>query len=286
VYVWSIARAFGGRVVLRIEDHDRGRCRPEYERAILDDLDWLGLLPDVAPTAEYRAGPTPFRQSDGAPRHEAALAQLERDGVAYPCDCSRRQILRARAEAPEVPESSDATLVSQVDGAELPYPGNCRSAHVSPSSTAARRLRLDDRIETFADLRLGPYAQQPSAQCGDVLIRDRHAQWTYQFAVVVDDFAQDIDLVIRGEDLLLSTGRQLAIGRLLGRSAPPAFLHHPLVRHEGGAKLSKSNHDTGLRAMRESGQTPGDVLGLAAQLGGLQDTAASLDAADLARLWG
>ncbi|MDZ7630556.1 MAG: glutamate--tRNA ligase family protein [Gemmatimonadaceae bacterium] len=122
----------------------------------------------------------------------------------------------------------------------------------------------------FDDLRHGQQMQTPAAQCGDLLLRDRLGQWTYQFAVVVDDLAHAIDLIIRGDDLLASTGRQLMLAERLGRDTPPAVLHHPLVVHPDGTKLSKSLGDTALRELRESGWSAARVLGQAAWLGGLR----------------
>lgn len=270
VWVWSVARAFGGRVLLRVEDHDRLRCRPEYEAGLLDDLDWLGLAADDAPTVTYRSwGPHPVRQSDRTAIYAAALAGLEARDLAYPCRCSRRDIAR---------------VVGEVPHAELRYPGTCRHAAVPPTETLARRVRMADGTERGTDLRLGEMVQVPAEQCGDVLVRDRHGLWTYQFAVVVDDLAQEIGLVIRGEDLLASTGRQRRLAALLG-GAPPDVLHHPLVRHPDGEKLSKSSGDTGLRDLRAAGWTPERVLGLAAHLGGLAPSPAPLAAAALASLW-
>ncbi len=127
----------------------------------------------------------------------------------------------------------------------------------------------------------GPQAQDPSLQCGDLLARDRDGNWTYQFAVVVDDIDQHVDVVIRGDDLLPSTGRQIRLARLLGRAEPPAFLHHGLVRHAGGAKLSKSDGATGLRDLRAAGWSPERVLGEAAWLGGLRAESRPLAAAEL-----
>jgi len=271
VWVWGVARAFGGRVLLRLEDHDQGRCRPEYEAGILDDLDWLGLVPDGATTATFRAGPHAQRQSDNMDRYAARLTAFEADGLAYPCDCSRADVQRAAPVA---------------DGAEPRYPGTCRSAGVTPDETLARRVVMADGAEAFVDLRLGPQHQVPAAQCGDVLVRDRRGQFTYQFAVAVDDFEQRVDLIIRGEDLLDSTGRQLRIARMLGRVTMPQVLHHPLVRHPDGRKLSKSAGDTGLRDLRAAGRSAAEVLGLAAQLGGLQETPRPLDAGSLAALFG
>jgi glutamyl-tRNA synthetase/glutamyl-Q tRNA(Asp) synthetase len=266
VYVWGLARAFGGRVLLRLEDHDRSRCRPEYEAAILDDLDWLGLVPDEGLTEAFRRGPHALRQSDNPARYEAALAALEARGLVYPCDCSRKDIAR---EVPVAP------------GEEPRYPGRCRARAVNPAATSARRLRMEPGVERFDDLRLGPQAQDPDAQCGDLLLRDRLGQWTYQFAVVVDDVEQQVDVVIRGEDLLDSTARQIRLARLLGRAVPPRFLHHPLLRKPGGEKLSKSAGDSGLRELRAAGVSPAEVLGRAAFLVGLQAEPRAVGAREL-----
>src|SRR5262249_10014925 len=122
------------------------------------------------------------------------------------------------------------------------------------------RVRLEGTVERFDDLRLGPQEQQPSTQCGDLLAKDRDGNWTYQFAVVVDDWAQDVDCVVRGEDLLDSTGRQIQLARLLGRADPPAFLHHPLIMKSATQKLSKSDLDTGVRELRARGWSAKQVL--------------------------
>jgi glutamyl-tRNA synthetase/glutamyl-Q tRNA(Asp) synthetase len=123
--------------------------------------------------------------------------------------------------------------------------------------------------ERFDDLRLGPQEQEPARQCGDLLLRDRLGNWTYQFAVVVDDLCQGVDLVVRGEDLLDSTGRQIRLARMLGREAPPEFLHHPLILKPGGEKLSKAGRDTSVRDLRAAGATREELLGRAAAAVGL-----------------
>ena len=122
------------------------------------------------------------------------------------------------------------------------------------------RVRLEPSVERFVDLRLGPQEQRPSEQCGDLLVRDRDGNWTYQFAATVDDFVQGVTLVIRGDDLLASTGRQIQLARLLGRAEPPAFLHHPLIMKSPTQKLSKSDGDTGIRDLRARGWTPAQVI--------------------------
>lgn len=253
VWVWDTARAFGGKVVLRIEDHDRTRCRPEYERAILDDLDWLGLEPDIAPAASFRSGRSDYRQSDSGAHYEASLASLRDAGLAYVCECSRKDI------AAEVPDRFNE---------EMRYPGTCRGKGLAPARGRGWRVMMEDGFEAFDDLRLGPQRQSPAEQCGDLLVRDRLGNWTYQFAVTVDDLRHGVDLVIRGEDLLSSSGRQLRLARLLGRRKAPEFLHHPLILRASGEKLSKANSDTGIRELRAAGVTAAEVLARAAAAGG------------------
>lgn len=262
VWVWGLARAQGGRVLLRLEDHDRGRCLPAYEASILDDLDWLGLRPDGAGTDDFRRGAHPQRQSDNLARYLTQLGALERRGLAYPCTCSRTDIARGAGV--------EASRDDSVEGLEIRYPGTCRTRRLPADATAARRIHMDGpEPERFDDLRLGAQTQDPARQCGDLLARDRQGNFTYQFAVVVDDLDQGIDIIIRGEDLLASTGRQFRLARLLGRAEPPRVLHHPLIRHPDGRKLSKSAGDTGIRELRASGIAAHDVLARAAALGGL-----------------
>lgn len=147
------------------------------------------------------------------------------------------------------------------------------------------RLVLPDDVVVFEDLVHGPTAQTPSAQCGDVLLRDRLGNWTYQLAVVVDDLLHGVDLVVRGDDLFASTGRQILLARLLGRSAPPLFLHHGLVMQTPTQKLSKSDGARGVRDLRAAGWTPARVLGHAAHLAGLIPAPCDLTIADLPELF-
>jgi len=238
-YVWRETRARGGRVLLRIEDHDRQRSRREYEAEILDDLAWLGFTADEPPV----------RQSERGDIYERALEGLRRQGRVYACNCSRNDITR-EVHAPLQP----------TDNAERRYPGTCRDRGLSDGPGLGIRVRLDDTVERFVDLRHGPQAQQPSAQCGDLLVKDRDGNWTYQFAATVDDFVQGVTLVVRGDDLLASTGRQIQLARLLGRGEPPQFLHHPLIMKSGGQKLSKSDGDSGIGELRAKGWTARQVI--------------------------
>jgi glutamyl-tRNA synthetase/glutamyl-Q tRNA(Asp) synthetase len=134
---------------------------------------------------------------------------------------------------------------------------------------------MDSGGELFNDRLLGPHEQVPS-QWGDPLIRDRHANWSYQFCVVVDDFLQDIDLVVRGRDLLSSTGLQIRLARMLGRPASAHFAHHPLIMRNADQKLSKSDGDTGVRDLRAEGWSSEQVIGAAAHRVGLIDEARPL----------
>ncbi len=267
IYVWRLARRSAGTVRLRIEDHDRERSRPEFERSILDDLEWLGFVPDMPAFAAFRAGPCDGRQSDHPQRYEEALARLERDGRVYGCACSRADILRRMGgSAPSAPRGAPRgeALAGAREGErpieELRYDGFCRTRNIRPGPGVGTRVRLDPGVERFEDEMLGPQQQDPLEQCGDVLVRDRLGYWTYQFAVTVDDLLEGITDVIRGRDLLASTGRQIQLARLLGRSTPPRFLHHPLILGADGEKLSKSRRDTSLRELRAAGLGAPEVI--------------------------
>ena len=239
IHVWGAARRHAGRVRLRIEDHDGQRSRREFEASILEDLAWLGFVAD---------GPL-VRQSERGGLYDAALARLRSEGLVYACECSRQEISAAAAV--------------RAAASELWYPGTCASKNLPDAPGRALRVRLARSDERFDDLLQGPQLQVPSEQCGDLLVRDRHGYWTYQFAVTVDDLEQGVNLVIRGIDLLASTGRQIQLARMLGRPEPPRFMHHPLVMKSATQKLSKSDGDTGIREMRAAGATSEEVLAIA-----------------------
>jgi glutamyl/glutaminyl-tRNA synthetase len=255
IHVWGIAQATGGTVVLRIEDHDRQRCRPEFERALLDDLDRLGLRPDRPSLDEMRRGPSPYRQSDDASPYDAAIAALRAQGIAYACGCSR-STYAAWTAAHGDPWSGPGC------------PGRCRERSLPDEPHRGIRVALGGAPVTYRDLLLGPIEGSPVA-AGDPLVRDRMGNRTYHLCVVVDDERHGIDLVVRGRDLLEATPLQLRLGRLLGRERPPAHLHHALVLRPDGSKLSKAAGDTAVGDLLDAGARPADLLGLAASLVGL-----------------
>jgi glutamyl-tRNA synthetase/glutamyl-Q tRNA(Asp) synthetase len=246
------------------------RSRPEYEAALLEDLAWLGFVAE---------GP-PVRQSDRSDIYVQALDGLRRLGLVYACACSRAQV-EALTSRPG-PPTSRPTLQD-----ELRYPGTCRDRGLLEKGATGLglRVRLDSSVERFTDLRHGPLEQTPADQCGDLLVRDRDGHWTYQFAAAVDDYSQGVTLVIRGDDLLSSTGRQLQLARLLGRTAPPRFFHHALIMKSPGEKLSKSDRDTGVRDLRAQGWSAARVIGRAAALAGLVDREAPLSAGEAPSLF-
>ena len=251
IYVWGLAGAAGGRVLLRIEDHDRIRCRPEYESSILEDLEWLGFEPDE--------GLRPLvRQSDRDALYRDALDRLRRTSHVYACECSRKHLAGER------------------------YDGFCRERRLTEARGRGLRVRFAEGIERFDDLHIGAVEQEPARQCGDLLVRDRDGNWTYQFAVTVDDMTQGVTDIIRGEDLISSTGRQLRLRRMLGGTETPRFFHHPLILKPGGEKLSKSASDSGVRELRQAGLSPAEVIGRAAATVGLIDRPEPLAARDIA----
>jgi glutamyl-Q tRNA(Asp) synthetase len=254
IYVWGVARALRGSVRLRIEDHDRIRSRPEYEAALIDDLEWLGFVPD--------AGRHPLdRQSNRPQSYEDALRDLSSRHHVYACRCSRREV-----------------------GSER-YDGRCRTRAHPFGHGAGIRIAIDPGAEHGEDLLRGPFEQAPSDQVGDILLSDRDGHWTYQFAVTVDDLMQGVTLVIRGADLADSTGRQMRLARMLGRTEPAQFLHHPLIVGAGGQKLSKAAGDTGVRELRAQGVAAAEVIGRAAAAVGLVTPGTAVPAADVVELF-
>lgn len=257
---WLAARATGSSYIMRVEDLDGPRVRPGVEGRILEELRWLGLDWDEGPDVGGPCGP--YRQSERMARFAEALRRLEAAGAVYPCFCSRAEIAAA-AQAPHGP------------GDEGPrYPGTCRG--LGPEEVRLRaarrppawRFRVPPGEVSFDDGVHGPQRRDVAAETGDFVVARADGLPAYQLAVVVDDAAMEVGQVVRGDDLLPSTGRQLLLYRALGRP-PPRFAHVPLVNGEDGARLAKRHGALSLGELRERGADPRAVVGLLAALSGL-----------------
>ncbi|HUF54981.1 MAG TPA: tRNA glutamyl-Q(34) synthetase GluQRS [Thermohalobaculum sp.] len=256
----DMARAEGGGFVLRIEDVDRARCRPEHARAIEEDLRWLGIDWDEPP----------LYQSGRAPSHAAALARLAEAGLTYACVCTRREI----AEASSAPQEG-----APADGPDgTVYPGTCRGADVDRSRPHALRLDMRRAIAAlgggvavrrlgFAETGAGPGGEtgrQPLdpdwlvRAAGDIVVLRKDGSFAYHLAVVVDDAFQRITRVTRGRDLFSSTPVHVVLQALLGLPTP-AYHHHRLIRDDGGRRLAKRDDARAIAALRAQGWTPADV---------------------------
>jgi glutamyl-queuosine tRNA(Asp) synthetase len=231
------AREAGGRLVLRIEDLDRERCKAEYEASLLADLRWAGLDWDGEPV----------RQSARLPLYLGAWRRLAEQGAVYPCRCSRSDVERALS-APHAE-----------DDLEPLYPGTCRPgeaqprAEQSPGTVNWRFRTIPGEAVEFSDAAQGPQRFVASRDFGDFLVWRKDGVPTYQLAVVVDDAAMGITEVVRGADLLKSTAQQILLYRALGH-ASPQFFHCPLVTDAHGRRLAKRAGDHSLKVMRESGR--------------------------------
>ncbi len=225
---WLMAKSRGGRWLLRIDDLDRERCRQEFEDDILRTLERFGLCWDGEIT----------RQSDHTAAYAEAFEQLRAVGTVYPCGCSRAEIARS-ASAPH-------------PGEEIPYPGTCRQGLSAGREPRAWRLRTEGVSVGFDDLRHGRITHD-FATSGDFVVRRAEGFFAYQLAVVVDDRLSGINQVVRGDDLLDSTPRQVLLHQLLGWPLPQ-YCHLPLVTGPGGAKLSKRGNSVSLADGRVAGQ--------------------------------
>jgi glutamyl/glutaminyl-tRNA synthetase len=239
----------GGTLILRNEDLDPQRSRPEFATAMIHDLRWLGLLWNEGPDC---GGPhAPYAQSERRSFYLGAWRKLRDSGVLYPCTCSRKDLPQA-ASAPN--DTDDEPL----------YPRTCRgrtdaSAFQHPAGVNWRFRVPDGERLCFDDLRLGHQAFIAGRDFGDFIIWRRDDVPAYQLAVVVDDAEMEITEVVRGADLLKSTARQILIYRTLGIE-PPQFYHCDLVRDESGVRLAKRHDALSVRRLRESGWTSEQVV--------------------------
>lgn len=252
---WMRARGAGGRFLLRIEDIDPGRCRPEFAQAIEEDLAWLGIDWD---------GPVRV-QSRHLPEYRAVLDGLKDRGLLYPCFCTRADIAREIAASAAAPHAPDGSPV---------YPGTCRrlshgerSALIGAGTRFALRLDMDRAMASvgtilrFADVRLGVVSCDPT-RFGDVVLARKDAPASYHLCVTHDDAIQGITCVTRGEDLLAATDIHRLLQALMGWPEP-LYAHHPLLTDAMGRRFAKRDGAASLRQMRAQGLSAADVRTLA-----------------------
>jgi len=252
---WLMARRNGWRILLRIEDLDGPRVRPGADRQAINDLRWLGLDWDEGPVY----------QSQRRTRYQQALGALAAGGHLYPCVCTRGDIARA-ASAPHAEDGSSV------------YPGTCRGRFASVEQAAqlsgrspALRFAVPDRIVSFHDGIAGDVSHAVARDLGDFIVAKGDGTPAYQLAVVVDDLEAGVTDIVRGDDLLDSTPRQMLIYEALGASAAiPRYHHVPLVVGQDGRRLAKRHGDTRLSEYRRAGVPPSRVLALLARWCGLE----------------
>lgn len=249
-YSALFAARHGARFILRIEDIDLARCRPEFEDAIFEDLGWLGLQ------WEYPVR----RQSDHFDDYRAALDRLRELGLLYPCFCTRAEIAREIAAADSAPHGPDGPL----------YPGTCRrltaperARRVAAGESFALRLDMARAIEAagplfWHDRGRGAMPATPEI-FGDVVLARKDVPTSYHLAVTLDDHLQGVTLVTRGEDLLPSTHVHRLLQALL-ELRTPEYLHHALLTDESGRRYAKRDRSLTLRALRQAGRSPAEVL--------------------------
>jgi len=242
------AEAAGGTLILRNDDLDGPRCRPEFVAAMFEDLRWFGLRWSEGPDI---GGPhAPYDQSARIDHYTAAFEQLRTGGFIYPCTCSRQDVLRA--------------LTAPHQGEEEPvYPGTCRPTAGSisnlPRAGVNWRFRVPDgETISFVDLACGEQIEVAGRDFGDFLVWRKDDYPSYQLACTVDDAEMGITEVVRGADLITSTFRQVLLYRALGRETP-AFYHCPLVTDDQGVRLAKRSDALALRTLRAGGRTPEQI---------------------------
>jgi len=249
------AEKFGGTLVLRNEDLDPQRSRPEFARAMLEDLCWIGFHWSEGPDC---GGPyAPYTQSERREHHLNAWRKLRDTGAIYPCTCSRNELALA------------ATAPNDIDDEPI-YPGKCRNRTDGPAfdrpQGANWRFRVPDgQAISFEDQGMGQQSFVTGQHFGDFVVWRRDDVPAYQLAVVVDDAHMKITEVVRGADLLKSTARQILLFRALGL-AQPDFYHCALVRDQTGIRMAKRHNAASIRHLRESGWTPQQVLQRAEEL--------------------
>jgi glutamyl-tRNA synthetase len=251
---WALARQRGWQILLRIEDLDGPRVKRDAAAEAIDVLAWLGLDWDEGPVTQ---------RGDLKP-YEAALKRLAEQGDIYPCRCTRKEIEAAALSAPHGDEH------------ELRYPGTCRPEMVTPlvwsaveNSVVAWRVRVPEGVTSFVDGFAGLHEHDMQGTTGDFLVATKEGLPSYQLAVVVDDARQRVDRVVRGDDLLASTHRQILLQERLGLPRVPEYYHLPLVVGADGRRLAKRHGDSRVSHYRAQGVTAERIIGLVAEWCGL-----------------
>lgn len=245
---WLRARSLGGSFILRIEDLDGPRVVPGAAEAMIEDLRWLGLDWDEGPDVGGPHGP--YVQSERLDRYQAAVERLTELGLTYPCTCSRKEV---------------AAIASAPHDDEVRYPGTCRNGPAHPEREAAIRFRMPEPAPIFDDVLHGRITD---GTANDFVICRKDGVFAYQLACVVDDAQMKITEVVRGDDLLSSTPRQIALYRALGLPVP-RFFHVPLLLGEDGRRLAKRHGAITIAALREQGISSQRIVGQLAQSAGL-----------------
>ncbi len=275
---WLYARCSNGQFVLRIEDLDRPRMRPDATTRIIKDLRWLGLDWDEGPD---HGGPyAPYVQSERIAIYQHYLQRLRDADLVYPCYCTRAEIAYAASALQQGTE----------DGSR--YPGTCRTLtseerrqREASGRRPSLRFRVDDhRVVFFQDIIVGPMTQHVQQTVGDFIVYRSDGVFAYQFAVVVDDGLMHINQVVRGADLLASTARQILLFEALG-FAMPTFAHTPLVIDNQGKRLSKRDSSEGLAPLRAAGMSPAQVIGQFAKSLGLAEKDRLISPIELAQIY-
>lgn len=235
--------------MLRIEDLDLSRCKPEFVKGCIEDLAWFGFQWDEGP--ETTGLFAPYFQSQRTELYQSALNQLIEQGHVYRCFCSRKDI----EQATRAPHAADDEVI---------YPGTCRNLHASDSGRSSKeqycwRFKVPANLTIhFNDERLGSCRFTVEEDFGDFVVWRADGVPSYQLAVTVDDHLMKISEVVRGEDLLVSTARQLLLYQAFDWK-PPSFYHCPLVLDENGQRLAKRHQSLSLQALRKSGKTPENI---------------------------
>ncbi|MBQ7586039.1 MAG: tRNA glutamyl-Q(34) synthetase GluQRS, partial [Desulfovibrionaceae bacterium] len=273
LWAWVMVRSQGGRLILRIEDLDPIRSKPEYIEGVAEDLSWLGLDWDEGFSSSYF-------QSQRSSLYEEAIAKLTSLGLTYPCFCTRKE-LKALAQAPHLEEEV------------FSYPGTCRALSLeecrlkkAQGLKAALRLKCPSEISAiqFTDYFYGPQVYSPREWGGDFPLRRSDGVFSYQLACALDDALMGVTEVVRGRDLLSSTPRQLLLMQLW-HYKPPIYAHIPLLLDEEGERLAKRHQSLTLRSLKAKGVLPEQIIGLLAYLAGINPSKQKLKPHDLLPLW-